>query len=90
MIRTDRYKLIKRYPGPNGHFPDELYDLVEDPDEEHDLHGDPACAGTVAELAACLEEHFARHEDRARSGLRVADLPRQNNQEPWRVDPDGG
>ena len=28
-------QLIKRFPGPNGRFPDELYDLAEDPDEEH-------------------------------------------------------
>ena len=89
MIRTARYKLIKRYPGPNGHFPDELYDLAEDPDEEHNRYGDPACAGPVAELAARLAAHFARHEDPARSGLRVADLPRHNNEEPWRVDPTG-
>ena len=90
MIRTARHKLIKRYPGPNGHFRDELYDLAEDPDEEHNCHGDPACAGIVAEFAARLEVHFARHEDPARSGLRVADLPIHNNQEPWRVAPTGG
>ena len=90
MIRTDRYKLIQRYPGPNGHFPDELYDLAEDPDEEHNRHGDPACAATVADLAARLDEHFARHEDSARSGLRVADLPIHNPHEPWRVNPADG
>ena len=90
MIRTARYKLIKRYPGPNGHFPDELYDLAEDPDEEHNRHGDSTCAGTVAELASRLEAHFANHEDPARSGLRVADLPIHNPHEPWRVDPAGG
>ena len=90
MIRTDRYKLIQRYPGPNGHFPDELYDLAEDPDEERNRHGDPACAATVADLAARLDEHFARHEDSARSGLRVADLPIHNPHEPWRVNPADG
>ena len=89
MIRTDRYKLIKRYPGPNGHFPDELYDLAEDPDEERKRYADSACGRTVAELTARLEAHFARHEDSARSGLRVADLPRQNSHEPWRVAPTG-
>ena len=86
MIRTARYKLIKRYAGPNGHFPDELYDLAEDPGEEHNRYGDPACAGSVAELTARLAAHFARHEDLARSGLRVADLPIHNHLEPWRVD----
>ena len=59
-------------------------------DEEHNRHGDPARAGTVAELAARLDEHFARHEDRPRSGLRVADLPIHNPHEPWRVNPAGG
>ena len=86
MIRTDRYKLIKRYSGPNGHFPDELYDLAEDPDEEHNRYGDPACEDIVAELTARLAAYFAHHEDPARSGLRVADLPIHNDQEPWRVD----
>ena len=86
MIRTDRYKLIKRYPGPNGHFADELYDFAEDPDEEHNRHGDPACAATAAELTARLEAHFTRHEDPARSGLRVAALPIHNEIEPWQVD----
>ena len=82
MIRTDRYKFIKRYPGPNGHFPDELYDLADDPDEEHNRYPDPACAGTVADLTARLEAQFAYHEDPARSGLRVADLPRQTTRSP--------
>ena len=33
MARTDRYKLIKRYPYSGVSFPDELYDLQEDPRE---------------------------------------------------------
>ena len=62
----------------------------QDPDEEHNRHVDPACAATVADLAARLDEHFARHEDSARSGLRVADLPIHNPHEPWRVNPADG
>ena len=86
MIRTDHYKLIKRYRGPNGHFADELYDLSDDPAEEHNRHGDPACTAAAADLTARLEAHFVRHEDPVRSGLRVADLPIHNAHEPWRVD----
>jgi len=57
MIRTPQYKLIKNDSkairrGGSGY---ELYDLTEDPQEEHDLASDPAHATVVKELAAKLE-----------------------------------
>ena len=41
MVRTRRYKLVRHF---RAHFMDELYDLEEDPGEEHNLlrkKGDP-------------------------------------------------
>ena len=71
MIRTDRYKLIKRYPGPNGHFGDELYNLMEDPEEEHNLHDNPGYSrqtgdltsrfGRVAQSALSANQPLALH-----------------------------
>ena len=43
-------------------------------------------AAAASEFAARPDEHFVPHEDLPRSGLRVAELPIHNNQEPWRVD----
>jgi len=55
-VRTERSKLI--------HFPEldewELYDLVADPEEVHNLHGDPA----HAELVARLTDELARLRER--------------------------
>jgi arylsulfatase A-like enzyme len=41
----------------------ELYDLVHDPDQWHDVAGDPARADVVAELSGELHAFFARHAD---------------------------
>ena len=80
MVRTARYKLIRRYPSG----PDELFDLCTDPRESRDILGDPAIADTVGDLSDSLEAFFARHGDPERSGLRVRDLPRHNAVEAWR------
>ncbi len=45
--RTDRYKLINRYPYAGVQFPDELYDLQEDPRETINRHDDPALKQVV-------------------------------------------
>lgn len=83
MVRTEEAKLIRRYPGPNGHFADEFYDLKADPREMRNLIDDPQWAGVIEQLTARLEEYFARYEDPVRSGPRIADLPRLNADEPW-------
>ena len=49
-IRTDRFKLI-RYPKINR---EQLFDVVNDPDELRNLASDPAHAATVAELRTRL------------------------------------
>ncbi len=58
-IRTDRWKLVKRYPeGPN-----ELYDLLHDPGEEHNRIDDPAVETRRRELEGRLEAFFRRYAD---------------------------
>jgi choline-sulfatase len=50
MIRTDRYKYVLN----DGGTCDELYDLIEDPDELRNLIDDPALAETARELRSRL------------------------------------
>ena len=53
-IRTERYKLIEYYEeDPPEH---ELYDLEEDPNEIHNLYGDPRYAALTQQLQRRLEE----------------------------------
>jgi arylsulfatase A-like enzyme len=52
-VRTERYKYIHYFAAPEEF---ELYDLEADPAEMRNLHGDPAHAGLVRQLAARLEE----------------------------------
>jgi arylsulfatase A-like enzyme len=87
MIRTDRYKLIVRYRPHAETFPDELYDLREDPRETTNQISDPEQAGTVRELRARLEAHFTRYEEPERSGRNILALPVHNPDEPWRTQP---
>jgi len=49
-VRTDTHKLIYFWRKDQW----EMYDLVKDPDELHNLYNDPAQAGTVAKLKAEL------------------------------------
>ncbi len=52
MIRTRQYKLIHEPRGAGSY---ELYDLINDPLEMHNLIDDPARAAVVKDLAAQLE-----------------------------------
>ena len=88
MIRTDRFKLIKRYPGPNGHFDDELYDLKEDPQETRNIMDSLDYVSQVRDLEDQLEAFFSQFETEQCSGVRIADLPQHNGGEPWTLDPD--
>jgi len=59
MIRTKSWKYVHRYPyGPN-----ELYDLVQDPDEEHNLVDDTAQQERITALAGRLASWFVRYTD---------------------------
>ncbi len=85
-IRTKTHKLVVRYPGPNGHFPDELYDLQADPREENDLIGDPRYADVQAALRSRLETHFEKYEDPELSGANIESQHICNAGEPWRAE----
>jgi choline-sulfatase len=89
MIRSGDLKLIRRYPGPNGHFGDELYDLARDPRERTNCIADPAYRPAVEALGSRLDAHFARYEDPAHSGRDIARQPPCNPGEPWRILPKG-
>ncbi len=68
MIRDRRWKYVHRYP----YGPHELYDLEEDPGEEHNLVGETGAAQAIAPLKAELDRFFVRYADPARDGTREA------------------
>lgn len=84
MVRTDEYKLIRRYPGPNGHFPDELYDLQNDPRERENRIERAEYAEIAAQLSARLNAHFETYETDECSGRDIAARSMCNPNEPWR------
>lgn len=59
-VRTERYKLINFFLPPEEF---ELYDLQVDPDEEHNLYGDPKYNHLVKQLRTRLEELRAQTDD---------------------------
>lgn len=59
MIRTERWKLTRRFP--DG--PDELYDMASDPDERNNLINDATRAVEREKLTKRLEEFFSRYAD---------------------------
>lgn len=67
MIRTERWKYVRRYP--TG--PDELYDLETDPWERTNLIDDPEQADRVAEMAGQLARWFAAYTDPLHDGRAV-------------------
>ena len=68
MIRGTRYKYVARYPyGPN-----ELYDLAQDPGEEHNLLKDGGFEALEGEMRLRLERWFARYVNPQIDGAREA------------------
>ncbi len=62
MVRDERYKYAHYADGDS-----ELYDLVNDPTEEHNLSSEAAYQGEVARMRALLLEHTLRtHHQRAK------------------------
>jgi len=59
MIRTDQWKLI-RYPKIRR---EQLFDILADPSEMHDLSADPAQAALISRLRGDLGAWLARHGD---------------------------
>lgn len=87
MIRTDRFKLIRRYPGPNGCFPDAFYDLRTDPRETRNQIGSPELEETINRLSGQLEAFFRTHALPGRSGLKIDQLARFHKTSCWNIDP---
>ncbi len=59
MIRTKRWKFVRRYP----YGPDELYDLNSDPGEEKNLSGVMGFEKIERELGHNLFEWFLKYSD---------------------------
>jgi len=83
MARTDRYKLIRRYPYRGVTFPDELYDLEQDPRETKNCHNDPALRPIVEQLAGELDQFFAKYTVPGHSGLELEQQPECAPDSPW-------
>jgi arylsulfatase A-like enzyme len=66
MIRSREWKYIHRYP----YGPHELYDLVNDPDETHNLVESPGHGALLKEMRGELTAWFVRHVDAAVDGAR--------------------
>ena len=83
MIRTSTRKLIVRKTLPGLFFPDELYDLAEDPRETENRIDRPSYAAEIAGLRTRLEAYFQRWTLPEKSGWEVAALPQFNPAEAW-------
>ena len=69
MIRTAEWKYVHRYPAPGiPAGPNELYDLVNDPDERANRADDPAEQTRIRELRGLLEEWFAEQASADKDG----------------------
>ena len=69
MVRLERYKFV-HYVG----YPDQLFDLASDPEELHDVAGEPANAGVVAEALGRLRAMLDPEAVDARAKARQAEL----------------
>jgi hypothetical protein len=83
MARTDRYKLIRRYPYAGVTFSDELYDLQEDPREMKNCHDDPSLKPVVKKLSVELDQFFAKYTVPGHSGLDLEHQPECTPASPW-------
>lgn len=69
MIRTAEWKYVHRY----GYGFNELFDLVNDPDERENLVDVPSQQARVKELRGEMEEWFARYVEPEKDGLKEKD-----------------
>jgi arylsulfatase A-like enzyme len=83
MARTGRYKLIERHPYQGVRFPDELYDLEQDPRETVNRYDDAALQFIVRDLSAELRRFFATYTVSGHSGLDLEHQPECTPHSPW-------
>jgi len=69
ILREDRFKLVHF----NGGLPPLLFDMLDDPDEMHDLAGDPAHAATLLRLTQKLLSHRMTHAEHSLSDMKLTD-----------------
>lgn len=66
MIRTKDWKYVQRYPdGPN-----ELYDMVNDPDERRNLIDDQSQKNRIGEMKQAMEDWFNEYVNPDKDGLK--------------------
>jgi len=70
VVRTPEYVLFKRYSGNNDQshgdeLGDELYDVVQDPEESINLSGDPKFSSIEKQLNDMLQQYFHQNADAA-------------------------
>ena len=85
MARTDRYKLIKRYPYAGVSFPDELYDLRDDPRETANRCEDRLLKPVIDQLSGELDRFFTQYSVPGHSGLDLEHQPVCTDHSPWLV-----
>ena len=83
MARTNRYKLILRYPFEGVTYPHELYDRQTDPRETVNHYDDPAYTAVVKDLTMQINTFFARYTVPGRSGLELEKQPQCTPTSPW-------
>lgn len=83
MIRTDRYKLILRYPYQGKTYPHELYDLQADPRETVNCFANPTMAAIVKELSGRLEAFFKVYTIAEHDGRDQEKQPACSGRMPW-------
>ncbi|MAE63539.1 MAG: hypothetical protein CMJ18_04645 [Phycisphaeraceae bacterium] len=88
MIRTDQYKLVRRYPSAEARCDDELYDLQDDPRETVNRIHDGELAEILGTLSQRLDDFFLAYEIPDRSGKRIDEQPVCNNDMVWARRPD--
>lgn len=83
MARTDRYKLIRRYPYGGLCFFNELYDLKEDPRETVNRFRDPSLRKIIHELTEEINRFFGKYTVPGHSGLDLASQWECTPASPW-------
>jgi hypothetical protein len=66
VLRTATHKVVQIGDGTRL-----LYDLVDDPDQLHDVAGEPAQSGALLDGLSALLEWRMRHDDRTLTGTLI-------------------
>ncbi|HWD83151.1 MAG TPA: sulfatase/phosphatase domain-containing protein, partial [Kribbella sp.] len=69
MLRRDQWKLVVQHASPTRPRTGELYDLSNDPDEQHNLWHDPVHRDTRTDLQEFLLDVLVATEDRTQPRL---------------------